>query len=194
MEFHDVNFSYIDNETFEEQYLSAPEQSSGKLIPDGICNPGQVIYTVSPGKSGMIGAFWLESQMFPGNGKFARTSLGSDGKSKEYANTAFNYLKANAKRISGSISTTTKDYIVNYQDLQGIGMTERLALPALTSIALGKPALGSMVVVHGKSALPEQCSKRTSLPIPYRSVRTAARNVCCFRLHPRATLALLRRT
>jgi ATP-dependent Lon protease len=46
-------------------------------------------------------------------------------------NTAFNYLKANGNRISGNISTMTKDYIVNYQDLQGIGMTSKLALPTL---------------------------------------------------------------
>jgi hypothetical protein len=50
MEFYDVNFSYIDNETFEEKYVSAPEQGGGKLIPEGICNPGQV-YTVSRGKT-----------------------------------------------------------------------------------------------------------------------------------------------
>ena len=40
--------------------------------------------------------------------------------------TAFNFLKANGNRISGSISTTTKDYIVNHQDLQDIGMTGHL--------------------------------------------------------------------
>ena len=149
MEFYDVNFSYIDNETFEEQYVSVPEQGGGKLIPEGICNPGQV-YTVSRGKSGMIGVFRLESQMLPGNGKFERTGLGSEGKSKEAANTAFSYLKANGNRISGTISTTTKDYIVNYQDLQGIGMTEKLALPtliALSSIALGRPTLSSLAVL-----------------------------------------------
>ena len=149
MEFYDVNFSYIDNETFEEHYVSVPEQGGGKLIPEGICNPGQV-YTISRGKSGMIGAFRLESQMLPGNGKFERTGLASDGKCKEAANTAFNYLKANGRTISGSISTTTKDYIVNYQDLQGLGMTERLALPtliALCSIALSKPTLSSMAVL-----------------------------------------------
>lgn len=60
MEFYDVNFSYIDNETFEEKYVSVPEQGGGKLIPEGICNPGQV-YTVSRGKSGMLGVFRLES-------------------------------------------------------------------------------------------------------------------------------------
>lgn len=149
MEFYDVNFSYIDNETFEEHYVSVPEQGGGKLIPEGMCNPGQ-IYTVSQGKSGMLGVFCLESQMLPGNGKFERTGIGSDRDAKESTNTAFNFLKANGNRISGSISTTTKDYIINYQDLQGIGMTGKLALPtliAMCSIALGKPTLSSLAVL-----------------------------------------------
>ena len=149
MEFYDVNFSYIDNESFEEKYVSVPEQGGGKLIPEGMCNPGQV-YTVSQGKSGMIGVFRLESQMLPGNGKFERTGLGSDRECREASNTAFSFLKANGNRISGSISTTTKDYIVNYQDLQGIGMTGKLALPtliALSSIALSKPTVSSLAVL-----------------------------------------------
>ena len=149
MEFYDVNFSYIDNETFEEHYVSVPEQGGGKLIPEGMCNPGQ-IYTVSQGKSGMLGVFRLESQILPGNGKFERTGIGSDRDAKESTNTAFNFLKANGNRISGSISTTTKDYIINYQDLQGIGMTGKLALPtliAMCSIALGKPTLSSLAVL-----------------------------------------------
>lgn len=149
MEFYNVNFSYIDNETFEEHYVSVPEQGGGKLIPEGMCNPGQ-IYTVSQGKSGMLGVFRLESQMLPGNGKFERTGIGSDRDAKESTNTAFNFLKANGNRISGSISTTTKDYIINYQDLQGIGMTGKLALPtliAMCSIALGKPTLSSLAVL-----------------------------------------------
>lgn len=149
MEFYDVNFSYIDNETFEEHYVSVPEQGGGKLIPEGLCNPGQV-YTVRRGKSGMIGVFRLESQMLPGNGKFERTGIGTDRDARESSNTAFNFLKANGNRISGSISTTTKDYIINYQDLQGIGMTGKLALPsliALCSIALGRPTLGSLAVL-----------------------------------------------
>ena len=149
MEFYDVNFSYIDNETFEEHYVSVPEQGGGKLIPEGLCSPGQV-YTVSRGKSGMIGVFRLESQMLPGNGKFDRTGIGTDRDARESSSTAFNFLKANGNRISGSISTTTKDYIINYQDLQGIGMTGKLALPsliALCSIALGRPTLGSLAVL-----------------------------------------------
>ena len=149
MEFYDVNFSYIDLEDMSEHYVSVPEQGSGKLIPEGLCNPGQV-YTVSRGKSGMIGVFRLESQMLPGNGKLERTGLGSDRDAKESSNTAFNYLKANGNRISGSISTTQKDYIINYQDLQGIGMTGKLALPtliALCSIALGRPVQSSTAIL-----------------------------------------------
>ena len=149
MEFYDVNFSYIDTEDLSEHYVAVPEQGGGKLIPEGMCNPGQV-YTVSHGKSDMIGVFRLESQMLAGNGKFDRTGLGSDRDCKEAVDTAFNFLKANGNRISGSLGALNKDFIINYQDLQGLGMTKVLALPtliALCSIALGKPVQSSMAVL-----------------------------------------------
>ena len=149
MEFYGVNFSYIDNETFEENYVSVPEQGSSTLIPDGMCNPGHV-YTVSNGKNGMIGLFRLESQLLHGNGKFDRNGIGSDRECRESTAIAFNYLKANCNRISQSISTTTKDYIIHYQDLQGLGMTNKLALStlvALCSIALNKPTVSSLAVL-----------------------------------------------
>ena len=149
MEFYDVNFSYIDNESFEEKFVSVPEQSSSTLIPDGICSPRQV-YTVSPGKSGMIGLFRLESQILPGTGKLTCNGIGADREARESTQNAFNYLKANSNHISQSISTTNKDYIIQYQDLQGIGMTNKLSLStliALCSIALNKPTLSSMAVL-----------------------------------------------
>jgi ATP-dependent Lon protease len=149
MEFYDVNFSYIDNESFDEHYVSVPEQGGGMIIPEGMTNPGNV-YTVSQGKSGMIGVFRLETQTLPCNGKFERTGLGSDRDAKEATNTALNYLKANTKQISGALGTTTRDFIVNYSDLNGIGMTKHLTLPtviALASSALGKPTLSSLAVL-----------------------------------------------
>ena len=144
--------NFLKNRPFPQRCLSRIfriMRVGGKLIPDGMCNPGQ-IYTVSRGKSGMIGVFRLESQMLPGSGKFERTGLGSDRDCKESTNTAFNFLKANGKRISGGISTASKDYIINYQDLQGIGMTGKLALPtliALCSIALGRPTVSTLAVL-----------------------------------------------
>ena len=149
MEFYDVNFSYVDNDTFEEHYVPVPEQGGGKLIPEGMTNPGHV-YTVSRGKSGMVGVYRLETQVLPGNGKFERTGLGSDRDAKEATNTAFNYLKANGRHISNSVSTTTKDYMINYQDLNGIGITKTLTLPTLIAIcsaALQKPTLSSLAVL-----------------------------------------------
>ena len=149
MEFYDVNFSYIDLETFEEKYVGVSETGADKLIPDGMLNPGQV-YAVAQGENVMTGCYRLESQMLPGNGRFERTGLGTRRESRESSNTAFNYLKANGRSISGAISTTNRDYIMNYQDLQGIGMTGDLALPtfvALCSIALGKSVISNLAVL-----------------------------------------------
>lgn len=149
MEFYDVNFSYIDNESFNEEFVSVPEQGGGKLIPEGMGKPGH-IYTVSHGKNGMIGVYKLEMQMTTGTGKFERTGIGSDREAKEAVDTAYRYLKANARNISGTISTTTKDYLMHIQDLNGIGMTKYLTLPALVaicSVALNKPAISSSVIL-----------------------------------------------
>lgn len=149
MEFYDVNFSYIDNDSFEEHFVSVPEQGGGKLIPEGMGKAG-CLYTVSKSKTGMIGCYRLETQMMPGNGKLTCTGIGSGKEPKEATNTAFNYLKANANSISGSISTTTKDYIINYQDMQGLGMTGNLALPtliAISSAALNKAPVSSLAVL-----------------------------------------------
>ena len=149
MEFYDVNFSYKDNETFKEEYVSVPEQGSGKLIPDGIGKPGH-LYTISHCKTGMLGVYKIEMQMTAGAGKFERTGIGSDIRAKEAVDSAYSYLKANAKNISHSISLTTRDYLLHIQDLNGVGMTSHLTLPsliAICSVALGKPVLSSAVIL-----------------------------------------------
>jgi ATP-dependent Lon protease len=153
MEFYDVNFSYIDNETFDEEYVPVPEQGGGSLIPEGIGKPGH-IYHVARGKSGMLGVYKLETQMTAGGGKFERTGLGSNSEAKEAVDTAYKYLRANSKSISGNISTTTKDYLVNVQDLNGIGMTTGLTLStmiAVCSVALGKPTISSLAILGDMS-------------------------------------------
>nr|WP_307990086.1 protease Lon-related BREX system protein BrxL [uncultured Niameybacter sp.] len=153
MEFYDINFSYIDNETLQEEFVPVPEQGGGKLIPDGMHKPGH-LYTVARGKSGMIGVFKLETEMVSGSGKFERTGVGSDREAKEALDTSFRYLKANSKNISGTISTTTKDYLMHIQDLNGIGMTEQLSLSslvALCSAALNKPVVSNLAILGNLS-------------------------------------------
>lgn len=153
MEFYDVNFSYIDNLDLSEEYVPVPEQGGGKLIPEGLHKPGQV-YTVGRGKSGMLGVFKLETEMVTGSGKFERTGIGSDREAKEALDTAYRYLKANGKNISGTISTTTKDYLMHLQDLNGIGITNQLSLAAfigLCSAAINKPVIGSIAILGNLS-------------------------------------------
>jgi ATP-dependent Lon protease len=149
MEFYDVNFSYKDNESFNEEYVPVLEQSSGKLISDGLGKPGH-LYTVSHCKTGMPGVYKIEMQMTTGSGKFERTGLGSDSKAKEAVDSAYSYLKANARNISHSISLTTKDYLLHIQDLNGVGMSSHLTLPsliAICSVALGKPVLSALAIL-----------------------------------------------
>ena len=153
MEFYDVHFSYIDNETMNEEFVSVPEQGGGKIIPEGIGKPGH-LYTIARGKSGMIGAYKIETQVISGTGKFEKTGLGSDREAKESIETAFRYFRANSKNISRSISVTTKDYLMHVQDIHGVGMTSELALTAFVALcsgALGKPPLSQLVVLGSLS-------------------------------------------
>ncbi len=153
MEFYDINFSYIDLETFAEEYVSVPEQSGGKLIPEGLNKPGH-LYTVGYGKTGLIGVYKLETEMVNGTGKFEPTGLGSDRETKEGVLTSYKYLKANSKNISGTISTTQKDYLMAIQDLNGVGANRQLTLASLVglcSAAMMKPVLSSLVVLGNMS-------------------------------------------
>jgi ATP-dependent Lon protease len=132
-----------------EEFVSVPEQGGGKIIPEGIGKPGHV-FTVARGKSGMIGTYKLETEVVSGTGKFEKTGLGSDRDAKESIETAFRYFRANNKNISGTISTTTKDYLMHIQDIHGVGLTSELSLAAfiaLCSGSLNRPLQSQMVVL-----------------------------------------------
>lgn len=153
MEFYDVHFSYIDNESMNEEFVSVPEQGSGSLIPEGASKPGHV-YTIGVGDSGMIGVYKLETEVVSGSGKFERTGLGSDREAKESIETAFRYFKANSRNISASISTTSKDYLMHVQDVNGVGMTSSLSLAAIIAMcsgALMKPVQSQLAVLGSVS-------------------------------------------
>mgnify|MGYP000877107523 CR=1 FL=1 len=149
MEFYDVNFSYIDNDTQEEHFVSVPEMGGGKLIPEGMGKPGH-IYTVATGDTGRTGVFKMELQAIKGSGKYEKSGLGSSSSAKESINIAFQYFKASAKKISGQINTKEMDYHLNVQDLQGVGMSEDLTLSALIALCSGSlpmPVQESMAVL-----------------------------------------------
>lgn len=149
MEFYDVHFSYIDKESHEEEFVSVPEQGGGKLIPSGMSKPGHV-YTIGHGDSGMIGVYKLENEVVSGSGKFDKSGIGGHRGARESLDTAFRYFTSNSKSISASISTKTKDFLMHIADLQGIGMTEELAIAELIGLCSGsleRPLLESLIVI-----------------------------------------------
>ncbi|WP_409966857.1 protease Lon-related BREX system protein BrxL [Bengtsoniella intestinalis] len=153
MEFYDVHFSYLDNGTFEEFFVSVPEQSSGKLIPEGQGKPGH-IYTVSRGDTGLLGVFKIETEMTTGNGKFDVTGVGSAREAKENLRTAQNYFKANKKQVSGTIDCEMHNFLMHVSDCQGVGVASELALcsfVALCGVALHKPIQSQMCVLGNMS-------------------------------------------
>ncbi len=153
MEFYDVHFSYLDNDSFEEHFVSVPEQGSGKLIPEGQGKPGHV-YTVARGDTGMLGVYKLETELVGGNGKFEVTGVGYDREAKENLKTAQNYFKANKKLISGTIDVENSNYLMHVADCQGVGSTPDLALCAFVALcgaSLRKPMQSQMCVLGNMS-------------------------------------------
>lgn len=153
MEFYDVHFSYIDNETLEEIFVSVPEMGGGRLIPEGLNKPGH-LYIVGRGESGMLGVYKLELQVVAGTGKFDKSGLGSSSKAKENVNNAFNYFKANSKNISVNINTKNNDYQLYVQDMQGIGTNPELTLAALVALCSGimqRPVQSQMAILGSMS-------------------------------------------
>ncbi|MEO1182680.1 MAG: protease Lon-related BREX system protein BrxL, partial [Cyanobacteria bacterium J06636_28] len=133
MEFYDVHFSYIDQETMDESFVSVPEQGGSSLVSQDVLNPGH-LYLVSTGDTGMIGVFKLELQTVPGNGKLIRTGVASSSGMKDSINIALNYFKANSHRVSSSIHPDNADFLAQLIDLQGAGIPEQGGLSLLISL------------------------------------------------------------
>lgn len=153
MEFFDVHFSYLDQETLEEKFISVPEQGGGALIPDGPLNPG-VMHTVATGSNGHLDLYRLETQVTAGNGSLRMSGLGSNSTARESIKVGFDYFKANASRISASIKAGDHDYHLHIVELHNTGPTSALTLlafVALCSGVLNKPLQQQMVILGSMS-------------------------------------------
>lgn len=135
MEFYDVHFSYIDLETLEEYFVSLPEQGGVSLVSEDALPAGH-LYLISGGDSNSdnqaIGIFKIELQAITGNGKLVRTGVANN--MRDNVNIAFNYFKANAKRVSGTIHVDGSDFLLQLLDLQGVGTPEYGGLALFISL------------------------------------------------------------
>ncbi|ENX17933.1 protease Lon-related BREX system protein BrxL [Acinetobacter sp. CIP 102136] len=153
MEFYDVHFSYIDNDTLEEHFVSVKEQGGGGLIPEGPAKPG-FLYTIGLSNKGMPGLYRLELQVTKGSGKLATSGLWNSSGAKEQVKIAFYYFKANASRISGGSKVLEHDFHLHVVELQNTGPLSHLALPSLVAFAsglLGRSVQSQMVVLGDMS-------------------------------------------
>ena len=153
MEFYDVHFSYIDQETNDERFISVPEQGGGKLIPDGPMNPG-VLHTIGTGTGGHLGLYRMETQITAGNGKFAVSGIGSSTAAREALKIGFDYFKANLSRVSGASKAGEHDYHVHIVELQNSGATTTITLAGFIAACSGilqKPLQGQLVVLGDMS-------------------------------------------
>lgn len=153
MEFYDVHFSYIDNETLEEHFVSVKEQRGGGLIPEGPGKPG-FLHTIGLSNKGIPGLYRLELQVTKGSGKLATSGLWNSSAAKEQVKIAFDYFKAHASRISGGSKINEHDFHLHAVELQNTGPFSHLALPSLVAFASGllsKPLQSQMVVLGDMS-------------------------------------------
>lgn len=154
MEFFDVHFSYIDQDTLDEKFVSVSEQSGSSLIAEDILNPGH-LYMVSGSDPDRIGVYKLELQAVSGNGKLIRTGVASSGGMRDCMNIALNYFKANAHRVSGSIHTDNSDFLLQLLDLQGAGTPTEGGLALFISLcsATLKRSVQPQLTVFGEMTL-----------------------------------------
>ncbi|WP_337028660.1 protease Lon-related BREX system protein BrxL [Pantoea eucalypti] len=149
LEFFDVNFSYIDNKTLEEFFVSVPEQGGSELIPAGMPKPG-VVHLVTQAESNMTGLYRFETQMTAGNGKHSVSGIGSNTAAKEAIRVGFDYFKGNLSRISATAKFSEHEYHLHAVELHSTGpsiSTSLAALIAFCSVLLAKPVQEQMVVL-----------------------------------------------
>ena len=150
MEFYDTNFSYIDLGENKEYYVTVSEQSSGKLIPEGSLKPGHLFTVGNSSISGKLGVYKIETEKSVGTGKFDVVGVGSKKETKEAIMTAYKYLKSNYRSINSTIDMDTTDYLMEVQDLMGVGITNQLSLACfvgLCSVALDRQILASTAIL-----------------------------------------------
>lgn len=149
MEFYDVHFSYIDNESLEEFFVSVPEQGGSSLISEGVPRPG-VVHLVTQGSSGQLGLYRYETQTMPGSGKYTVSGLGSNSAAKEAIRIGFDYFKGNLKRISASSKFSDHEFSLHVVELHNTGPSTNTSLAALIafcSILMGRSTQEQMVVL-----------------------------------------------
>ncbi|MGE0827267.1 MAG: protease Lon-related BREX system protein BrxL [Candidatus Binatia bacterium] len=156
IEYSKVNLSYLHKATGQETFVSCKELGSTQMIPDGPLAPGDVFSVGFDPGEGRYSLYRMQITATPGGHRF--NVVGTIGKGiRESARMAYDYLKANVKKIG--IDRDLTSYDVNVQvmslmqgkDANDLGIAFYLGL---ISALLGRPVAGGLVIlgqmsIHG---------------------------------------------
>jgi ATP-dependent Lon protease len=156
IEYSKVNLSYINKQTGQETFVTCKELSSSQLIPDNPLSPGDLFTVGFDSNESRYSLYRIQISAIPGGNRF--NLVGTTGKGiKESARMAYDYLKANAKRVG--IDRDITSYELNIQvmslmqgkDANDLGVAFYIGLISAIlnrPIATGLVILGQMSI-HG---------------------------------------------
>jgi len=117
MEFWDTNFSYIDKDTQEENFVGLPEERGSHLIENNPLPPGVCYTATSDGENNSL--VKIEVVSLKGSGRVVVTGTNSQEVRENIKNT-YNYLRANEKSIlNEQHSLTGYDLNIQVSNLMG---------------------------------------------------------------------------
>lgn len=147
-EYYQTSFSYIDNETREEQYVGVPEEGGRNVISADPLSAGNV-YVAMANQDGKAGIYRIEVSVLPGSGKL-KLSGGMDTVLRQSAERAFTFLRARVGDLGVSQVLAGQDVHVEAIDLLGNRTFSDAAVAffiAIYSALKGHEVLPAMVVL-----------------------------------------------
>lgn len=156
IEYSKVNLSYIDKQTGQETIVTCPELSSVQMIPDHPLSPGDLFTVGFDSNESRYSLYRIQISAIPGTHRF--NLIGTTGKGiKESARMAYDYLKANAKRVGIDRDLTSYDFNIQVMSLMQGKDADDLGVAfyiGLISAILNRPIAGGLVIlgqmsIHG---------------------------------------------
>jgi len=156
IEYSKVNLSYVDKETKQETFITCKELGSTQLIPDTAMPPGDLFTVGFDPAENRFSLYRLQVTAVAGGHRF--NVVGTSGKGiRESARMAYDYLKANAKKIGIDRDVAAYDFNIQVMSLmQGKDATD-LGVAfyiGLISAMLGRQIGGGLIIlgqmsIHG---------------------------------------------
>jgi ATP-dependent Lon protease len=167
IEFSRVNLSYLDKETGEEFLAECSELGATRLIPEGPLPPGDIFSIGYDPTGGRMALFRIQVAALAGSGRFQLVGISSKP-IRESARMAFDYLRANSKRVGLNQDLSSYDFNVQVMSPMQGKETEDLGVAfyiAILSAVVSRSIAGGLVVlgqmsIHGVLSRVEQLADR----------------------------------